>query len=486
MAKSNKKQVAEITAMDEDFAQWYTDIVKKAELIEYTSVKGCMVIRPYGYAIWENMQHILDGMFKETGHENVCMPMFIPESLLEKEKDHVEGFAPEVAWVTYGGSEKLEERLCVRPTSETLFCEHYANIVHSYRDLPKLYNQWVSVVRWEKTTRPFLRSREFLWQEGHTIHATAEEALEETERMLNTYATFCEQSLAMPVVKGRKTESDKFAGAVATYAIEALMHDGKALQAGTSHYFGDGFAKAFDIQFATKDNQLAYPHQTSWGVTTRLIGAIIMTHGDNNGLVLPPAVAPVQVVVVPIAQHKEGVLEKASELYNKLKASGIRVKIDDSENSPGWKFAQYEMKGVPVRIELGPKDIENGQCVVVTRYNGEKQTVALDADNATLVQTVQQLLETEIPVGMYEKALDNQKRRTYACQSMEEIVQVLQEKGDGFVEAMWCGDEACEDLVKEKTGVGSRCIPLEQHTVSDKCVCCGKPAKHMVLWGKAY
>ena len=486
MAKSNKKQVAEITAMDEDFAQWYTDIVKKAELIEYTSVKGCMVIRPYGYAIWENMQHILDGMFKETGHENVCMPMFIPESLLEREKDHVEGFAPEVAWVTYGGSEKLEERLCVRPTSETLFCEHYANIVHSYRDLPKLYNQWVSVVRWEKTTRPFLRSREFLWQEGHTIHATAEEALEETERMLNTYATFCEQSLAMPVVKGRKTESDKFAGAVATYAIEALMHDGKALQAGTSHYFGDGFAKAFDIQFATKDNQLAYPHQTSWGVTTRLIGAIIMTHGDNNGLVLPPAVAPVQVVVVPIAQHKEGVLEKASELYNKLKASGIRVKMDDSENSPGWKFAQYEMKGVPIRIELGPKDIENGQCVVVTRYNGEKQTVALDADNATLVQTVQQLLETEIPAGMYEKALDNQKRRTYACQSMEEIVQVLQEKGDGFVEAMWCGDEACEDLVKEKTGVGSRCIPLEQHTISDKCVCCGKPAKHMVLWGKAY
>ena len=486
MAKSNKKQVAEITAMDEDFAQWYTDIVKKAELIEYTSVKGCMVIRPYGYAIWENMQHILDGMFKETGHENVCMPMFIPESLLEKEKDHVEGFAPEVAWVTYGGSEKLEERLCVRPTSETLFCEHYANIVHSYRDLPKLYNQWVSVVRWEKTTRPFLRSREFLWQEGHTIHATAEEALEETERMLNTYATFCEQSLAMPVVKGRKTESDKFAGAVATYAIEALMHDGKALQAGTSHYFGDGFAKAFDIQFATKDNQLAYPHQTSWGVTTRLIGAIIMTHGDNNGLVLPPAVAPVQVVVVPIAQHKEGVLEKASELYNKLKASGIRVKMDDSENSPGWKFAQYEMKGVPIRIELGPKDIENGQCVVVTRYNGEKQTVALDADNATLVQTVQQLRETEIPAGMYEKALDNQKRRTYACQSMEEIVQVLQEKGDGFVEAMWCGDEACEDLVKEKTGVGSRCIPLEQHTISDKCVCCGKPAKHMVLWGKAY
>ena len=481
-----KKLVQNITAREEDFAQWYTDVVREAKLCDYSGVKGCMNYLPNGYALWENIQKELDARFKETGVENVYLPVMIPESLLQKEKDHIEGFAPEVAWVTHGGTEPLQERFCIRPTSETLFCDVWSKTVQSYRDLPKVYNQWCSVVRWEKETRPFLRSREFLWQEGHTIHATAEEALEETERMLNTYATFCEQSLAMPVVKGRKTESDKFAGAVATYAIEALMHDGKALQAGTSHYFGDGFAKAFDIQFATKDNQLAYPHQTSWGVTTRLIGAIIMTHGDNNGLVLPPAVAPVQVVVVPIAQHKEGVLEKASELYNKLKASGIRVKMDDSENSPGWKFAQYEMKGVPIRIELGPKDIENGQCVVVTRYNGEKQTVALDADNATLVQTVQQLLETEIPAGMYEKALDNQKRRTYACQSMEEIVQVLQEKGDGFVEAMWCGDEACEDLVKEKTGVGSRCIPLEQHTISDKCVCCGKPAKHMVLWGKAY
>ena len=336
MAK-DKKLVSEITSMDEDFAQWYTDICKKAELIEYTSVKGCMVIRPYGYAIWENIQRILDNMFKETGHENVCMPMFIPESLLQKEKDHVEGFAPEVAWVTYGGNEKLEDRLCVRPTSETLFCEHYSNIIHSYRDLPKLYNQWVSVVRWEKTTRPFLRSREFLWQEGHTIHATAQEAIEETERMLNVYADFCEKSLAMPVVKGKKTESDKFAGAESTYAIEALMHDGKALQAGTSHYFGDGFAKAFDIQYTDKENKRVYPHQTSWGVTTRLIGAVIMTHGDNSGLVLPPAVAPIQVVIVPIAQHKEGVLDKANEIFEKLKASGIRVKLDDSENSPGWK-----------------------------------------------------------------------------------------------------------------------------------------------------
>ena len=485
MAK-DKKLVESITSMDEDFAQWYTDIVKKAELIEYTSVKGCMVIRPYAYAIWENMQHILDGMFKATGHENVCMPMFIPESLLQKEKDHVEGFAPEVAWVTMGGSEKLEDRLCVRPTSETLFCEHYANIVHSYRDLPKLYNQWVSVVRWEKTTRPFLRSREFLWQEGHTIHATAQEAIEETERMLNVYADFCEHSLAMPVIKGRKTESDKFAGAVATYAIEALMHDGKALQAGTSHYFGDGFAKAFDIEYTDKENKRVNPHQTSWGVTTRLIGAIIMTHGDNSGLVLPPAVAPIQAVIVPIAQHKEGVLEKANQLAKALKAQVIRVNLDDADNSPGWKFAEYEMKGVPVRIEIGPKDIEQGQCIVATRYNGEKQPVALDEAYGTLVQTVQQLLDKTIPEGMFAKALENRTNRTYDCTSLEEITRALEEKGDGFIMAMWCGDEACEDKVKEVTGVGSRCIPMEQRHIADTCVCCGKPAKHMVCWGKAY
>ena len=432
MAKNNQKMVDAITSMDEDFAQWYTDIVKKAELSSYTSVKGCMVIRPYGYAIWEQMQHILDETFKETGHENVCMPMFIPESLLQKEKDHVEGFAPEVAWVTHGGSEKLEERLCVRPTSETLFCDHYAEIVHSYRDLPKLYNQWVSVVRWEKTTRPFLRSREFLWQEGHTIHATAEEALAETEQMLNVYADFCEKSLAMPVVKGRKTESDKFAGAVATYAIEALMHDGKALQAGTSHYFGDGFAKAFNIQFTDKNNTLQYPHQTSWGVTTRLIGPIIMTHGDNNGLVLPPAVAPIQVIIVPVAMHKEGVLDKAKALEAQLKAAGIRVKVDDTDNSPGWKFAQYEMKGVPVRLEIGPKDIEQDQCVLVTRHNREKTFCPL----SQLVETVQERLQA-VHDGMYEKALENRKNRTYVCKSMDEIQQVLEEKGDGFIEAMW-------------------------------------------------
>ncbi len=481
MAKNNKKMVAAITSMNEDFAQWYTDIVKKAELIEYTSVKGCMVIRPYAYAIWENIQKILDGMFKDTGHENVCMPMFIPESLLQKEKDHVEGFAPEVAWVTHGGSEKLEDRLCVRPTSETLFCEHYSNIVHSYRDLPKLYNQWVSVVRWEKTTRPFLRSREFLWQEGHTIHATAEEAIEETERMLNVYTDFCQNVLAMPVIQGKKTDSDKFAGAEATYAIEALMHDGKALQAGTSHYFGDGFARAFDIQFTDKDNTLKYPHQTSWGVTTRLIGAIIMTHGDDNGLVLPPAVAPIQVVIVPIAQHKEGVLDKASELFAALKSAGIRVKMDDSDNSPGWKFAEYEMKGVPIRVEIGPKDIENGQCILATRYNGEKTAVSIDE----LVDAVEKKL-IEVRDGMYQKALENREEHTYDCYTMDDIIKVLEEKGDGFVRALWCGDEACEDEVKEKTGVGSRCIPLGQGETNGKCVCCGKPAKCMVYWGKAY
>lgn len=480
MAKEQKKMVDDITSMDEDFAKWYTDICRKAELIEYTSVKGCMVIRPYGYAIWENIQKILDGMFKETGHENVCMPMFIPESLLQKEKDHVEGFAPECAWVTMGGNEELEERLCVRPTSETLFCEHFKQIVHSYRDLPKLYNQWVSVVRWEKTTRPFLRSREFLWQEGHTLHETADEAIEETEKMLNVYTEFCQKYLAMPVVQGMKTESDKFAGAERTYCIEALMHDGKALQAGTSHYFGDGFAKAFGIQFAEKNNQLKYPHQTSWGVTTRLIGAIIMTHGDDNGLVLPPAVAPIQVMVIPIAMHKEGVLEKANEVCDRLKKI-CRAKIDASENSPGWKFAEYEMKGVPIRVEIGPKDIENNQCVIVTRHNREKTFVSLDELETVIPQKLQ-----EVRDGLYEAALENRERRTYACKTLDEITEALEKNGDGFIKAMWCGSEECESKVKELTGVGSRCIPLDQEQISDTCICCGKPAKHMLYWGKAY
>lgn len=474
-----KKMVEEITSMDEDFAKWYTDVVKKAELCEYTSVKGCMVIRPYGYAIWENIQHIMDSMFKATGHENVCMPMFIPESLLEKEKDHVEGFAPEVAWVTHGGSEKLEERLCVRPTSETLFCEHYANIVHSYRDLPKLYNQWVSVVRWEKTTRPFLRTREFLWQEGHTIHATAEEAQEETIRMLNVYAEFCEKYLAMPVVKGVKTAKERFAGAEDTYTIEALMHDGKALQSGTSHYFGDGFAKAFDIQFTGKDNKLHHPFQTSWGTTTRLIGAIIMTHGDDNGLVLPPAVAPIQLVIIPIASHKEGVLDKANELKNKL-ASVCRVKLDDSDNSAGWKFSEYEMKGVPLRLEIGPKDTENNRCVVVRRDNGEKIFVSLDE----LEAKIPELLEA-VRDGLYQKAIDRRAAMTFTARDYAELKDIADNK-PGFIKAMWCGDRECEDKLKDELGITSRCIPFEQEHLSDTCVCCGKPAKHMLYWGKAY
>ena len=474
-----KKMVNDITAMDEDFAKWYTDVVKKAELAEYTSVKGCMVIRPYGYAIWENIQKIMDSMFKATGHENVCMPMFIPESLLEKEKDHVEGFAPEVAWVTHGGSEKLEERLCVRPTSETLFCEHYKQIIHSYRDLPKLYNQWVSVVRWEKTTRPFLRTREFLWQEGHTIHATAEEAKAETVKMLNVYADFCEDVLAMPVVKGVKTEKERFAGAEDTYTIEALMHDGKALQSGTSHYFGDGFAKAFEIQYMDKDNKLKTPYQTSWGTTTRLIGAIIMTHGDDNGLVLPPKIAPVQVVVIPIAQHKEGVLDKAQELCDRL-SKICRVKSDASENSPGWKFAEYEMKGVPLRVEIGPKDIEKNQCVIVRRDNREKYFVSLDE----LEAKIPELLE-EVHKGLYNKALERRSNMTYTAKTLDELKDIADNK-PGFIKAMWCGDRACEDNLKEYAGVTSRCIPFEQEHIGDTCVCCGKPADKMLYWGKAY
>ena len=369
-----KKMVEAITSMEDDFAQWYTDVVKKAELVDYSSVRGCMVLRPYGYAIWENIQKIFDARFKETGHENVYMPMFIPESLLQKEKDHIEGFAPEVAWVTIGGGEQLQERMCVRPTSETLFCDHYAKIIKSYRDLPKLYNQWCNVCRWEKTTRPFLRTMEFLWQEGHTMHETAEEAIEETERMLNIYADVCEKNFAIPMVKGQKTEKEKFAGAEATYTIEAMMHDGKALQSGTSHYFGDGFAKAFGVQFTGRDNQLHTPFETSWGVTTRLIGAIIMTHGDNNGLVLPPDVAPIQVVIVPAAQHKEGVLEAANAIKDRL-AKFCRVKLDDSENSAGWKFAEYEMKGVPLRLEIGPRDIAQNQCVLVRCDKREKYVV---------------------------------------------------------------------------------------------------------------
>ena len=476
---ANEKMVKAITSMDEDFAKWYTDVVTKAELIDYSSVKGCMIIRPYGYAIWENIQKILDGMFKETGHENVYMPMFIPESLLQKEKDHVEGFAPEVAWVTHGGLEELEERLCVRPTSETLFCDHYANIIQSYRDLPKLYNQWCSVVRWEKTTRPFLRSREFLWQEGHTVHATAEEAKAETVRMLETYAKFARESLAMPVVEGIKTEKERFAGAEDTYTIEALMHDGKALQSATSHYFGDGFAKAFNIQYADKDNKLTNPFQTSWGCTTRLIGAVIMTHGDNDGLVLPPAIAPIQTVVIPIASHKEGVIEKSTELYERIK-NVCRAKIDLSDQTPGWKFSEYEMKGVPLRVELGPKDIEKNQCVIVRRDNRQKYFVSLDNIEEEIVK-----LLTDMRDSMYNTALERRERMTYVAHNLDEMIKIADTQ-PGFIKAMWCGDRECEDALKEKAGVTSRCAPFEQEQVGDVCVCCGKPAKKMLYWGKAY
>ena len=479
MAK-DKKLVEAITSMDEDFSQWYTDVVKKAELSDYTSVKGCMVIKPAGYAIWENIQHELDRRFKETGVENVYLPMFIPESLLQKEKDHVEGFAPEVAWVTKGGLEPLQEPMCVRPTSETLFCDFFANDVHSYRDLPKVYNQWCSVVRWEKTTRPFLRSREFLWQEVHTVHATAEEAHARTIQMLNVYADFCEEVLAIPVIKGRKTDKEKFSGAEATYTIESLMHDGKALQSGTSHYFGDLFSKAFNILFTDKDNTLKHPYGTSWGMTTRMIGAIIMVHGDNSGLVLPPRIAPTQVMVIPVRQNVEGVLDKAAEIRDTLKAAGLRVKMDNSEKSPGWKFSEQEMRGIPLRIELGPKDIEQGKAVIVRRDTREKIT----ADIASLTETVKELLDT-MHHDMLERARTHRENHTYEATTLDEFKKIADEK-PGFIKAMWCGDQACEDALKEEAGVTSRCMPFAQEHIADTCIYCGKPAKHLVYWGKAY
>mgnify|MGYP003505738853 CR=1 FL=1 len=476
---NNKKLVEEITSMEENFTQWYTDVVKKAELMDYSSVKGCMIFKPNGYAIWENIQKLLDDRFKAVGVENVYMPMFIPESLLEKEKDHVEGFAPEVAWVTHGGLEELPERLCVRPTSETLFCDLYKNIVQSYRDLPKLYNQWCSVVRWEKTTRPFLRSSEFLWQEGHTAHATANEAEEETIQMLNLYADFCEEVLAIPMIKGRKTDKEKLAGAEATYTIEALMHDGKALQSGTSHNFGDGFAKAFGIQYTDKDNKLQYVHQTSWGMSTRLIGALIMVHGDDSGLVLPPKVAPVQAIVIPIQQKKEGILE-AGQMLDVLQQAGLRARMDDSDKSPGWKFSEAEMRGIPIRVEIGPKDLEQQQCVLVRRDTREKVVVALDE----VSQAVCQMME-EMQQDMYARAKKHLESHIQDAHNYEEFVETVETK-PGFVRAMWCGDVACEEKIKEDTTATSRCIPFEQEKISDTCVCCGRPAKQLVYWGKAY
>ncbi len=479
MAK-NKKQVKAITSMSEDFAQWYTDICLKAELVDYASVKGFMILRPYGYAIWENMTNILDKKFKETGHQNVAMPVLIPESLLKKEGELVEGFAPEAAWVTMGGSDQLEERMAIRPTSETMFCDHWAHTLHSWRELPMLYNQWCSVVRWEKSTRPFLRSREFWWQEGHTIHETAAEAEAETEQQLNCYADFCRDALAMPVLKGRKTDKEKFAGAEATYTIEAMMKDGKALQSGTSHYFGDKFSRAYDVTFAGRDNTLQYPYQTSWGASTRLIGAVIMTHGDDNGLVLPPAVAPIQVVVIPVAQHKEGVLEAAYALEQRIKALGLRVKTDDSDQSNGWKYAEYEMKGVPLRVEIGPKDMEKNQCVIARRDTGEKYFVPLEQ----LEEKVQALL-VEVHDNLYKSAKQRLEENTFAFTRVEDVKAAM-EKHTCFAKTMWCGDEACEIAMKELAGVSSRCIPFEQEHLGEVCPVCGKPAKKMVVWGVAY
>ncbi len=473
-----KKLVAEITSMDEDFTQWYTDVCTKAELIGYSHIKGFTIFKPAGYALWEAIQSHLDKRFKDTGVQNVYMPMLIPESLLAKEGELVSGFAPEVAWVTHGGTEPLTERLCVRPTSETVFSDFYKDDVQSYRDLPRLYNQWCSVVRWEKETRPFLRSREFLWQEGHTIHATKEEAEERTQQMLNVYADFLAEDMAIPTIKGQKTDKEKFAGAESTYTIEALMHDGRALQSGTSHFFGQKFAEAYDITFTDKDNKLKYVWQTSWGMTTRVIGAMIMVHGDNRGLVVPPRISPVQVCIIPIQQRKAGVMEKAYELKEVL--SNFRVKVDDSDKSPGFKFAEQEMRGIPVRVEVGPRDIENGVCMVVRRDSGEKMEVKLDE----LAATIEKLLP-QIQQDMYDRAKALMESKTYSAKDRDEFCKTFEEK-TGFVKAMWCGDRTCEDEIKEKYSVTSRCIPFEQEHIADTCVCCGKPATKMVYWGKAY
>ncbi|MEE1086800.1 MAG: proline--tRNA ligase [Schaedlerella sp.] len=480
MAKG-KKLVQSITSREEDFAQWYTDVVREAKLCDYSGVKGCLNYLPNGYAIWEKIQADLDKRFKYTGVENVYLPMLIPEALLQKEADHVDGFAPEVAWVTQGGLESLQDKFCIRPTSETLFCDVWSKTVQSYRDLPKVWNQWCSVLRWEKTTRPFLRSREFLWQEGHTIHATYEEAEERTLMMRDVYRNFIQDDLAIPLVSGRKTESEKFAGAEDTYTVEALMHDGKALQSATSHFFGSGFPDAFNIKYSDKNNALHSVYETSWGLSTRIIGAIIMVHGDDSGLVLPPRIAPTQTMVIPIAQHKEGVLDKANELLETLRAAGYTAKIDDSDKAPGWKFSEQEILGIPTRIEIGPKDIENNQAIIVRRDTREKIFVSLDE----LTTKLAEVLET-MQREMFERAKAHLDAHIDVAVNMEEMVAKF-EKDYGFVKAMWCGDEACEDEIKAQTsGVTSRCIPEEQEHLSDVCVCCGKPAKHMVYWGRAY
>ena len=476
----NKDFVKEITNIDEDFAQWYTDIVRKAQLADYTETKGCIAIRPYGYAIWENIQNYTDKKFKETGVQNTYFPVLIPESLLEKEKDHVEGFAPEVAWVTEAGGEKLEEKLCIRPTSETIITTMYAKWLNSWRDLPFVYNQWCNVLRWEKETRPFLRSREFLWQEGHTIHETEKEAKERTLQMLNIYKDVVENLLAIPTVQGIKTETEKFAGAEETYTIETMMYDGKALQSATSHYFGQNFTKPFDVKFQNRDGKLEYAYQTSWGSTTRLIGAIIMAHGDNRGLKLPPKVAPIQVEVIPIAQHKEGVEEKVSEIYERLKTK-FRVEADFRKQvSPGVKFNDCEMRGIPLRLEMGPRDIENGECVLVRRDTSEKISVKLE----NLEETIEKLLE-DIQNNMFEMCKKRMEEKTTEAHTLDEFVEKMN-SNQGFIKAMWCGNSECEAKIKELTAAKSRCMPFVQEKIDDKCVCCGKPADKYVIWGRQY
>lgn len=476
----NKDFVKEITNIEENFPQWYTDIVIKAELADYTETKGFIAIRPYGYAIWENIQKYADEKFKKTGVKNLSMPVLIPENLLNKEKDHVEGFAPEVAWVTEAGGEKLEERLCIRPTSETIFCSMFSKWLNSWRDLPMITNQWCSVLRWEKETRPFLRSREFLWQEGHTIHETEKEARERTLQMLDIYAEVIEDLLAIPVLKGRKTEKEKFSGAEETYTVESLMHDGRALQAGTSHYFGQNFTKPFEIKFQNREGKEEYAYQTSWGLSTRLIGAVIMAHGDNRGLKLPPKVAPIQAVIVPVAMHKEGVVEKATELYKQLNQK-FRMELDARDNyTPGYKFNYWEMKGVPIRIEIGPRDIENGEAILVRRDTAEKVTVKLEEIDSKMEE-----LFGEIQKNMYNECLEIRNRRTTVAHTLDEIKENL-DQNQGYVKTMWCGDVECENKVKEETGAHSRCMPFNQEHLDDKCAICGKQAKHMIVWGRQY
>lgn len=482
MGKNKKGRVEAITPRDVDFARWYTDVISKTEMADYSSVKGFMVIRPYGYAIWENIKALYDKRFKATGHKNMYFPLLIPKSLLEKEAEHVEGFSPEVAWVTKGGEKDLNEPLAIRPTSETIICNMYAKWLNTYRQLPFKYNQWCSVVRWEKTTRPFLRTSEFLWQEGHTLHETAEEAQEETMQMLEIYRSVAEEDLAIPMVVGQKSEKEKFAGASATYTMEALMHDGQALQCGTSHNLGQHFTKAFDIKYLDRNNEQVYPYHTSWGISTRLIGGLIMVHGDDNGLVLPPHIAPIQIVILPIAMHKEGVLDKAYEIKNQLEKV-FRVEIDDSDNSPGWKFNQWEMKGVPIRLEIGPRDIEKNACVLARRDNGEKISVSLD----NLEATAADLLE-DIQHNLYQKALKHREAKTSTASTMDEFKKNLADN-PGFIKAMWCGDPECEEKIKEETGATCRCIPFEdqQEVIGDgSCVCCGKHAEKMAYFARAY